>query len=84
MSWKNDAIICGERAARSFRVGLEAQAAEHLITVIDALGKAPKELTQALDILFGEIANAQQRRDFLRVADLLEYELPHGLEEVIV
>ncbi len=83
MSWKSDAIVCGKKAARSFRVGLEAQAAEHLITVVDALDRAPEELAKTLDILFGEIANAQERRDFLRVADLLEYELPHGLEEVI-
>ncbi|MFT5689872.1 MAG: hypothetical protein ACI8PQ_002720 [Planctomycetota bacterium] len=83
MSWKNDALVGGVRAARSFRVGLEAQAAEHLLTVIDSLDRAPDELAKALDILFGEIADAQLRRDFLRVADLLEFELPRGLDEVV-
>lgn len=69
-------------AAALFRLGMEAQASENLVKFIDAFlpmlaSSAPKQIGQ-LTALLNDIVAAQSRKDYLRVADLLEYKiLPH-------
>lgn len=69
-----------ERAARSFRLGMEAQGNEACVALIDALlaeiaRPDQAHLAVALAPLLPEVVAAQGRGDFLRVADLLEHEL---------
>lgn len=81
MSWKEEVLSGALGAARALRVGLEAQSSDFLVAVVDAFGSAPEEVTIGLNPLLTEITNAQRRRDHLRLADLLEFELPRALEE---
>jgi hypothetical protein len=65
--------------ASAFRLGMEAQASEGLVALIDALpqmleagsGINPTRLNSLLATMFA----AQSRRDYLYLADLLQYEL---------
>lgn len=82
MSWKSDALRSARSAARGLRIGLEAQAADSIVEVTGALGAADPDALGPLNELFGAITTAQRRRDLLRLADLLEYELPERLSEV--
>ena len=66
-------------AAMAFRLGSEGEANEALTDLIDTLGGAlpllsPKDLA-TLSALLPEILAGQNRQDFLKVADLLEYRL---------
>ena len=58
------------------RVGLEAQAADHIVAMSQAFGAADQRELIALDTVLREITTAQERRDLLRLADLLEFQLP--------
>ena len=64
---------------KSYRLGMEAEASENLVTVIDYiltnLNKAATSPNKHLNNVLTEIFAAQGRRDFLRIADLLDYEL---------
>jgi len=64
---------------KSYRLGMEAEASENLVTVIDSiltnLNNAATTPSTHLNNVLAEILAAQGRRDFLRIADLLEYEL---------
>ncbi len=79
----DDRELCLQRlgsAARAFRVGMEAQANEEFVSFVDLviplLGR-PSHAEAALELapVLPEVVAAQQRGDFLRVADLLEYEI---------
>ncbi len=63
----------------AFRLGMEAQGGEGLIAIIDSLPSLiaeRKELAlEMLNELLTEILSSQSRKDFLFLADLLEYEL---------
>lgn len=66
-------------AASLFRLGMEGQASENMVKFIDTFlpelgGKPPEQIAQ-LTLLLNDIMTAQSRKDYLRVADLLEYEL---------
>jgi hypothetical protein len=66
-------------AARAFRLGMEGVGSENLTEFIDALAPLLENLSgEVLTRLNGFLSatcSAQSRRDFLRVADLLEYEI---------
>ena len=71
-------------AARLFRLGMEGQASENLVKFIDAfmptlVGAAQEQIGQFSSLL-NEIITAQARKDYLRVADLLEYEILPRIE----
>ena len=67
------------QAALAFRLGQEATGCERLTGFIDGLlptlGNASPDLVHQLERVLGEALQAQQRKDFILVADLLEYEL---------
>jgi hypothetical protein len=66
-------------AADAFRLGMEGQASKNLIKVIDFLTPLIQDSTwpnrEEKNIMLSELLEAQSRKDYLRVADLLEYEL---------
>lgn len=66
-------------AAVAFRLGREGEASQRLVQGIDqlvaSLGSLPAERVGLLQRELNETLQAQQRKDFLRVADLLEYVL---------
>ena len=69
-----------DSAVRCFRLGIEGEGSRHLIAFIDALepllnGAAGAEL-QRINPILNLIVQAQGRKDFLGVADLLEYHNP--------
>lgn len=66
-------------AASAFRLGREGEASEALTALVDALvatlsQASPNDLA-LLTVLLPEILAAQDRQDFLQIADLLEYRL---------
>ncbi len=67
------------QVGQSFRLGMEAQGCAQLMTLIDRLlGRMPElaaEQTIHLQFLLEQALAAQQRKDFLLVADILEYEV---------
>ncbi len=72
-------------AARSFRLGMEGQASNDLVAFVDNFMPLLKSFGE-LDVgrvtsLLGELLSAQSRKDYLYVADLLEYEIAHLLQE---
>jgi len=73
------------QAARCARLGMEAQASEHLRRGIDILlpllpTLAP-EILRMTSPLLAELLDAQERRDFCWFADLIEYRLTHLLQQ---
>ncbi len=67
-----------DAAVRCFRLGIEGEGSHHLIAFIDALAPllataSPDDLLRINPIL-NRIVEAQGRKDFLGVADFLEYE----------
>ncbi len=64
----------------SFRIGMQAQGNAALVCLVDGLQQALETPSMGLDAgvflpHLREILQAQQRGDYLRVADLLEFEL---------
>lgn len=72
-----------QHIALSYRLGREGKGSEDLVRFVDALSGLVAELDasqmERLNCLFAQIFAAQQRRDFVFVADILEYELPEIL-----
>lgn len=67
-----------DAAARDFRLGMEAAGNECFVSFVDALMVVladPGPEDEALAVWLPEIVAAQERGDFLRVADVLEYEV---------
>ena len=60
-----------------FRLGMEGLGNEHLIGFIDAIqlvsSRFPSENIQRINPILNEVVLAQARKDYLFVADLLEY-----------
>ncbi|MDH3346910.1 MAG: hypothetical protein OEM02_02240 [Desulfobulbaceae bacterium] len=72
-------------AVVGFRLGMEGQASENLAKFVDCflplLQEAKQLNVDEVNHLFGEVLAAQSRKDFLRVADLLEYEISRLLAD---
>jgi len=66
-------------AASAFRLGIEAQASENLVEFIDLLTPLVQNpiypYREEMNTVLAELLAAQSRKDYLYVADLLEYEL---------
>ena len=66
-------------AATAFRLGMEGQAGKDLVGFIDSFFPILQNFNQTgfqeINGLLNEILAAQSRKDYLRAADLLEYEL---------
>lgn len=66
-------------ASRAFRLGVEGQGSDALIRCIDQMGllleALPKDEIQAVNRLLLTLFDAQQSKDFILVADLLEHDL---------
>ncbi len=75
-----------EKVGCSLRLGMEAQGSEELVGCIDLLiGRlttVPAEQTMVMQQVLGEILAAQGRKDYLLVADLLEYEIAPLLQQL--
>ncbi len=75
-----------EKVGSNLRLGMEAQGCEELVSCIDQLvGRLvafPAEQTILMQQVFGEILIAQERKDYLLVADLLEYEIAPLLQHL--
>jgi len=66
-------------AADYFRIGCEADAGEHLTTLIDGIRHVltilPPEKLAALQEGLAPLLDAQERKDFSFAADMLQYHL---------
>ena len=72
-----------DAAARSLRLAMEAQAGEALAALVDRLAPllaADGALAKSLDPLLARLVAAQERRDPIGIADVLEHELRPLLE----
>ncbi|MBW2011270.1 MAG: hypothetical protein JRI32_06420, partial [Deltaproteobacteria bacterium] len=73
-------------AATAFRLGMEGQAGQDLVRFIDGflpVLQDPHRLDcKEITPLLNEVLAAQSRKDYLRVADLLEYEVSLLIEGV--
>lgn len=87
----NPAQVCDswrqplDAAVRALRLGMEGEGGEQLTRFIDRLSPnfgalSPQQLT-TLNEVFGAIVQGQARKDFLLVADLLEYEVATFFEQ---
>ena len=63
----------------AFRLGMEGQASQNLIELIDFLIPLIQEPSfpnrEEMNRLLSELLAAQSRKDYLRAADILEYEI---------
>ena len=68
-----------ESVVNAYRLGMEGQASEHLVGLIDMLGgllsKTSPELVLKLKPILAETLCAIERKDYLWAADMLEYEI---------
>jgi len=75
-----------EKVGSSLRLGMEAQGSEELICCIDLLAgrltMLPAEQAVTMQQILEEIFAAQTRKDYLLVADLLEYEIAPLLQQL--
>jgi len=66
-------------AVRALRLGRQAEAAERVIAMVDALSRhlslQAVDRIDDLGEILADVVAAQERGDPLRVADLLEYEI---------
>lgn len=71
-------------AILSLRLGMEGMAGERMTWFIDSLAprlsRISPERMQQLTPLLGDALAAQTRKDYLRMADLLQYEIKPLLE----
>jgi len=78
IQFENEQLLLQD-CVRCFRLGMEGMAGDRFAKYIDVLqerlaGLAPGILVRLTPVL-SEILLAQQRRDFIWVADLMEYRL---------
>jgi hypothetical protein len=68
-----------EKVVEAYRLGMEGQASEHLVKLIDlltpVLAKAPPEMVVRINPLLANAISAIERKDYLYVADTIEYEI---------
>lgn len=74
-------------AVTAFRLGMEGQANEELIAFIDGFpgflrNRGLSDAAQ-VNVVLTEILSAQSRKDYLFVADLLEYELSSYMKKIL-
>ncbi len=70
-----------------FRLGREVEAAVLMVELLgsasDLLVRAPKVLQAQFAALFSALLAAQQRQDWIALADSLEYELVNLIEQAV-
>ena len=68
-----------EPTCRAFRLGMEGEGSEHLVSLIDSItglmANAPQGVILQLGTLLAETLGAIERKDYLWAADMLEYEI---------
>ena len=68
-----------QQTCRAFRLGLEGEGSEHLVSLIDSISvlmtKASEDGLMQLSSLLTETLGAIERKDYLWAADMLEYEI---------
>jgi hypothetical protein len=68
-----------EEVVEAYRLGMEGQASEHLVKLIDllspVLAKATSEQALRINPLLANAISAIERKDYLYVADMFEYEI---------
>jgi hypothetical protein len=68
-----------EEVVEAYRLGMEGQASEHLVKLIDlltpVLAKAPSEQVLRINPLLANAISAIEHKDYLYVADIFEYEI---------
>lgn len=73
------------RCAGLFRLGRDVEAAVAMVALFEAVperfGQAPLVLQERLAALLGELLAAQQRQDWIALADSLEYELVNLIDQ---
>lgn len=76
-----------EEVGRALRLGMEAQGSAALVHCLDKLQQRlcelPGETTNAILLHLEQALAAQQRKDYLLVADLLEYEIAPLLQRAL-
>lgn len=72
------------QCAGLFRLGRDVEGAVEMVALFEAVmglfGRAPQALQEQSALLLAQILAAQQRQDWLCVADNLEYELVELIE----
>lgn len=75
----SDLEVVVQRAAGAFRMGMEAQGSQDLVALIDVLplflDGTSNDMALRVNQLLATMLEAQGRKDYLHLADLLEYEL---------
>lgn len=73
------------RCAGLFRLGRDIEGAVAMVELFEAapalFGQAPQALQGQFAALMGELLMAQQRQDWISLADSLEYELVNLIEQ---
>jgi len=73
------------RCAGLFRLGRDVEAGVAMVELFevapDLLSQAPEALQGRFAALFGDLLAAQQRQDWIALADSLEYELVNLIEQ---
>jgi hypothetical protein len=68
-----------EKVVEAYRLGMEGEASEHLVKLIDlltsVLAKAPPEMVMRINPVLAKAISAIERKDYLYVADTIEYEI---------
>lgn len=68
-----------EPTCRAFRLGMEGEGSEHLVSLIDSISvlmaNASQDAIMQLSSLLTETLGAIERKDYLWAADMLEYEI---------
>jgi len=68
-----------DSVVNAYRLGMEGQASEHLVSLIDMLNellnKASNELVLKINPFLAEALGAIERKNYLWAADMLEYEI---------
>ena len=68
-----------EEVVEAYRLGMEGQASEPLVKLIDlltpVLAKGPPEMVLRITPLLANAISAIERKDYLYVADMFEYEI---------
>jgi hypothetical protein len=68
-----------DSVVNAYRLGMEGQASEHLVSLIDMLNellsKASNELVLKTNPFLAEALGAIERKNYLWAADMLEYEV---------
>ena len=79
MIFPEEVAQIADKTATAFRLGHEAYANEYFTEFIDLFSKAINseilEQRPEITLILSEIFEAQQKRDILKVADLLQYKL---------